>query len=196
MPNSVQQEVESEVATHDGSESFDFDDIIEDRHPRRISGPGSYDSNDTTRDSLYAPVDEVAAALETEHNNSSWISQEIARELGEGLYPPGNTHGLSDPFSSPGDTDRTPRLPERSDLAVATSMAKQIRREEQNVASPSPRPIRQIVEVEHSVRFAGPSQDVQDDDFDSVSEQEDEVEYEEYSATGELLRHYNESSGK
>ncbi|KAH6688609.1 hypothetical protein F5X68DRAFT_255596 [Plectosphaerella plurivora] len=131
-----------ETATHDGSESFDFDDIIEDRHPRRINGPGSYDSNYPFEDeeSLNAPANDEASAHETGHEDSSWISRDIGRELGEGLYPPGNYHGLSDPFTSPDGVDRTPR---------------------------------------GLVAESAPSQDGGD-----------ELEYEEYSATGELLRHY------
>ena len=72
-------------------------------------------------------------------DSSSWLTASDIQELGEGLYPPGNTHGLSDPFSSDGNNDtRTPRPVLQTDMSRAISMLRQAKRQAENYNSPSP----------------------------------------------------------
>lgn len=190
------------MTTENESEAFDFDDVIEDRHPRRIAGPGSYDSNNPSQDDTDdRSGNEDTHPYVTNHvdKSSSWISRDMGRELGEGLYPPGNTHGLSDPFSASAQASGTPRLPERTELAHMTSLLKQRRRETQNHVSPSPHVQHEATVCGGSIAHspAGPSKAAANISTQLGKDQEEEVEYEEYSATGEVLRHYGaQSSGK
>lgn len=89
--------------------------------------------------------------------DNDWLTQVAIRELGEGLYPPGNTHGLSDPFLASEDDPHTPHLPVQTEKARTLSMIRQGKRESENYASPSPEGRRREVSTANTASPYSPS---------------------------------------